>query len=338
MPIVSVIMPVFNSEAFLDESIKSILAQEEVDFEFIIIDDASTDNSVEKIEGYQSKDSRVKLINNPKNGGRAACDNIGIKHARGKYIAKMDSDDICHPERLKKQVDVLENNPSFNVVGSFMQNFGDSTFLNTYPENPEMAKCLTLFTLPVGNPSVMLRAELFKVANLFYDENLRQSEDYDFFARYINELNVYNIQSALINYRTYNDTYKNHILQNRRKSALMIQHNLLTNWQVEFSPEEFDIHEFIAFGGNLSVDEKILYATRDWLLKLKRHNQNIRWFEVKSFEMMLAQKWFDTCYNRYPKKTNTFEVFNQANGLFGVKTNLSFKLLCKFILKNIVKQ
>ena len=105
-------------------------------------------------------DDRIRLILNPRNIGRAGTDNAALKHVRGEYIAKMDGDDLCHPGRLAHQVAYLKAHPQVNMVGGWMQNFGASTYLNRYPATPEAARVLTLFTPPIGNPSVMLRASL----------------------------------------------------------------------------------------------------------------------------------------------------------------------------------
>lgn len=115
-PAISVLMPVYNSEKYLNEAIESILNQTFVDFEFIIINDASNDNSENIIESYQ--DSRIKYFKNEKNLGVAKTLNKGLKLAQGKYIARMDSDDISLPERLYKQFKFMEVYNDIDVCGS----------------------------------------------------------------------------------------------------------------------------------------------------------------------------------------------------------------------------
>ena len=117
-PMVTVLMSVYNGEKFLKEAMDSILTQTFTDFEFLIINDGSTDNSVKIIESYN--DSRIRLINNEKNLKLIASLNKGISLARGKYIARMDCDDISSPMRLEKEVDFLENSSdsSFKAFNS----------------------------------------------------------------------------------------------------------------------------------------------------------------------------------------------------------------------------
>ncbi len=124
---VSIIMPVYNSSGYLSDAIESILSQTYSDFEFIIIDDASTDNSIEIIYSYH--DPRIVLLKNDINLGVTHSLNKGIKHARGKYIARMDADDIALPQRIELQVDFLEKNPEFILVGSFFEVIPEKCFV-----------------------------------------------------------------------------------------------------------------------------------------------------------------------------------------------------------------
>ena len=118
MPKISVIMSVYNGEKYLAEAIESILEQTFKDFEFIIIDDGSTDKSLEILKEYAKKDSRIKIIANQKNIGLTKSLNIGIKQAQGEYIARMDADDISLPHRFEKQICFLEKNPSYGAIGT----------------------------------------------------------------------------------------------------------------------------------------------------------------------------------------------------------------------------
>ena len=117
MPLVSVVMPVYNSERYLAEAIESILAQTFTDFELIIVDDASEDRSADIIRGYQKQDARIQFVQLQQNEGPGSARNRGIRAAGGQYIAAMDSDDISLPERLRLQVEYLGSNPEVGAVG-----------------------------------------------------------------------------------------------------------------------------------------------------------------------------------------------------------------------------
>ncbi|MCY3864790.1 MAG: glycosyltransferase family 2 protein, partial [Chloroflexi bacterium] len=118
MPLVSVVMPVYNREIFVAEAIESILEQTFSDFEFVIVDDGSQDRSPEIIRQYERRDDRIRFLAFKQNKGKAAAKNFGIEAAQGQYIAGMDSDDVSLPQRLEKQVEFLRANPDIGVVGT----------------------------------------------------------------------------------------------------------------------------------------------------------------------------------------------------------------------------
>jgi len=119
VPRLSVIMSAYNSERYIDESIRSILNQSFRDFEFLIVDDGSTDKTLEILKRYSSEDARVKVIRNKVNVGLSRSLNIGIKETRGEYVARQDADDISTPDRLNKQIEFMQSNQDVSVSGTF---------------------------------------------------------------------------------------------------------------------------------------------------------------------------------------------------------------------------
>src|SRR3989344_5781814 len=118
---ISVLMPAYNARKYIGEAIESILNQTFKDFEFIIINDCSTDKTKKIIEEYANKDARIKLINNATNLGLTKSLNIGLKEARGEYVARLDADDVALPERLEKQYEFMEKNKETTLVGAWAE-------------------------------------------------------------------------------------------------------------------------------------------------------------------------------------------------------------------------
>ena len=135
-PIVTVLMTVYNGKNYLNEEIESVLCQTLDNYEFLIVDDASTDNSIEIINSY--KDSRIKLLKNRENIGQTASLNEGLAIAQGQYIARFDQDDVCLPKRLEDQVAFFKKNPSISIVCSLF-------CINIIP-NPRHRTHVTCFT------------------------------------------------------------------------------------------------------------------------------------------------------------------------------------------------
>jgi glycosyltransferase involved in cell wall biosynthesis len=303
---VSVVLPVYNVAPFIKKTIESVLRQTFQDFELIVLDDCSTDNTVEQVRAID--DPRLKLIRNPKNMGRAGTDNAALAHVRGEYIAKMDGDDICHPERFARQVRYLDEHPEVNIVGGWMQNFGASTYLNRYPAQPADAQVLTLFTLPTGNPSAMLRASLFTEQGMRYDATLRQTEDYDFCARYIRQLRIATIQEALIEYRMPPNVHKKDILSERSTVSDVVREQLLQQWQVPATARELQVHHTIAMLERPLRDVGLAEAGA-WLQKLVRHNEKNPLFEMAALKRGLGERWFEVCYTHMQPRLATIGTY-----------------------------
>lgn len=331
-PKVSVVMPVYNGAKYVKDAIFSILNQNFEDFEFLIIDDKSTDNTVEVIKSI--KDPRIRLILNEKNLGRAGSDNAALAYVQGKYIAKMDSDDICLKQRFFKQVSYLDQHPEINVVGSWMQNFGYSSYLNKYPVHPAMARCASLFGLPVGNPSIMLRAELFTKEGMHYNAQLKQTEDFDFFSRYADKLVVSTLPETLIKYRTYPDTTKKTILEVRGEVSHWVRENFLKSWGIPYSPKEAMIHNAIAHA-NLDLAESDNFSEyHDWLLKIQQYNVKRPFFDANVLQELLAEKWFFFCYLNPQKKFNSNISYKKS--FLGKYYEMPLHLRLKFFFKGMV--
>ncbi len=216
---VSVILPTYNrGNVFLKRAIDSILAQTYRDFELIIIDDGSTDQTPEILESYQKADPRIRVIRHEKNQGLIAGLNEGINFARGKYIARMDDDDISLPDRFKKQVDFLENHPEITVLGSFISPIGS---MKPYPfqqqTDPDLLKInLFLGTQDISHPSAMIRRDFLKKHKIRYRKQFKTAEDRPFWADIMaagGKIRVF--PEVLLQYRLHQENEKAYYLQQR---------------------------------------------------------------------------------------------------------------------------
>lgn len=178
-PTISVIMSVYNTnKSFLAEAIESILNQTYPNFEFIIIDDNSTDGSLSIIEQYMSKDDRIVLIKNKTNIGLTKSLNKGLKLAKGQYIARMDADDVSLPDRFKQQIEYMENNSHVTVIGGIAYSGAEVTN-RWFNENTKIEKALFLFgNAGIAHPTAFIRKSFLDFHHIKYDENLKKSQDY----------------------------------------------------------------------------------------------------------------------------------------------------------------
>ena len=182
-PDISVVMSVFNGGDYLRKSIESILNQSYLNFEFIIINDGSTDTSLKIIKSY--KDNRIVLVNR-KNKGLITSLNEGISLAKGRYIARMDADDISFPSRLEKQFDFIEKN-NLDICGGhclLLDKNGKINGLNVVPTSHKMCSLSLLFKVPFAHPSVMIRKQFLDENSLEYGQSsYKIAEDLDLWLR-----------------------------------------------------------------------------------------------------------------------------------------------------------
>lgn len=200
-PFISVLMPIYNGEKYLKESIDSILGQTYENFELLLINDASNDASENIILSYL--DSRIVYIKNEQNLGLIKTLNKGLDLAKGEFIARMDQDDISLPTRFEKQIDIFHKNPEIGVCGTWFTSFGEGIQEKTlqHPVDSEAIKINLLGRSSLGHPTVMLRKSA--MGNLRYDENYQSAEDYEFWISLSRVTRLYNIPESLLKYRVH---------------------------------------------------------------------------------------------------------------------------------------
>ncbi|HXA02811.1 MAG TPA: glycosyltransferase [Cytophagaceae bacterium] len=215
----TVLMPVYNGERFLKSAVESILSQTYTDFEFLIINDGSTDNSDKIIRSFHDK--RITLVSNEKNSGLISTLNKGIKLARGKYIARMDGDDISMPVRLSKQVSFLEVHPEISMVASHIQLMDEEgNDLGNWQEDIQtktgkQIKALLPYTNCIAHPSIVIRTDVAK--EFLYDEKQVNNEDWDLWMRLVSEGHkLAKVNESLLKYRIHTNSIT---LQSNQKNV-----------------------------------------------------------------------------------------------------------------------
>jgi glycosyltransferase involved in cell wall biosynthesis len=250
-PRVSVIMPVYNTAIYLKEAIESILNQTFVDFEFIIIDDCSTDNSLEIIKSY--KDPRIVLIENNVNKGYVYGLNYAISISKGEFIARMDSDDISEINRLQIQYSFMLNNEGVLVCGTNIKIIGTSEIIKFPKEHNDIKKGLLTKNI-VAHPSVMAKKRLLLFRETgTYLENLMPAEDYELWTRLIFLGKFHNIQLPLVLYRKHENQISNSKSDVQYENFKLINRKYILKYCNELSNVE--IKKRIIFNDNLGEFE-----------------------------------------------------------------------------------
>jgi len=203
VPTVSVLMAVYNDGAYVATAIDSILAQTFGDFEFIIVDDGSADGSWDIIRDYAARDGRIRAVRNPRNLGFPDALNRGLALARGKFIARHDSDDTCSPARFARQMEYLQAHPQVDVLGTQLQlvdESGKKTGVYTTPLSHSLIVWNILIDRPLGHATAFMRRELLRAVG-GYDPAWRYSEDLDLWTRLAGRARFANLPDVLYTYR-----------------------------------------------------------------------------------------------------------------------------------------
>lgn len=236
-PLVTIFTPNYNKSNYIDETMDSILSQTYSNFEYIIIDDYSTDNSWEIIQNYAKLDKRIKIFQNNKNLGVVKTRNLGFskRSSKSKYFAIIDSDDVSLPNRLKIQVNFLENNPNYGLVGSSTLIINDNSKIIGFRKYPSMdkdiRKKITRFN-PFAQSSVIIRTEIIDQIGL-YDERWKVCQDYDYWLRVGMNWKLANLDKPLVKYRININQIKSTHLKETIENTYFIQKKAIDSYNYQ---------------------------------------------------------------------------------------------------------
>lgn len=239
-PCISVVMPVFNGEKYIDEAIDSILSQTVLDFELLIVNDGSTDGTRAIVEAHMRRDPRVVLYNTP-NRGIVAALNFGLEKALGEFIARMDADDIAYPDRFRIQLAELRRDPALIACGGESVKFGAVSVLARrrvrFPRSDLMCKACLLFGTCFGHPTVMLRRRALRDIGLHYEARYQYAEDYRLWSRLARHGKFSNVSAPLVRHRIHDTQIATAKREEQRHAHLAVA---LDNWAdagVKIEPE-----------------------------------------------------------------------------------------------------
>ena len=338
MPKVSVLMPVYNAEAYLKQAIESILNQTYGDFEFLIVNDGSTDGSRAVIESFT--DARIQLIDNKNNLGIAQSRNKGLDKARGEYIALMDSDDISLPQRLAKQVAFMDGHRECGVCGSWMLTIGRREgHIITYPTDCETIRCSMFFkNKGVANPAAIIRKSFFDRLKIRYDPDLKCFSDYDFWARCLHATQFANVNEVLLNYRLHETNTDRRVPDAEQiKTLTKIRCTLLAQLGIYPAPREIEVHNSLC-SMSFAPSKDFILSAAQWLRTIKTANDKLGLYANPLFASMLGELWFGICTRAGHFGWWTYKTFYQSPlaqwAAVSFKHKLTFIIKCAIRLKD----
>lgn len=331
-PAISVLIPVYNGQQYLSEAISSILNQTYSDFELIIVDDGSADESEKVIKSFD--DRRIVYSKNEVNKGLIYSLNKGISISKGEYIARMDQDDISDPRRLEKQINEFKMDSGLVVCGSLIKMFGSGKdeYVGHIPVTQGQIISSVFFACPFAHPSVMMRKEALMKLGVVYREEYLHSEDFDLWSRLVFLGNSKNIPEYLLQYRVH-DKQTSTVFEDRKyQSVSKIQTNILSHFGL--IPEKTESETLLnLFKGISRNNQEYVYETGKLLDKLhgafkKKYPQ---YSDVNA--QIIVSRWFKVCGNSGLGIANLKNAFSLP--FFKVKY-LKFMDLIKLLYKTII--
>jgi len=288
-PLISVVMPVFNGASTVGRAIESVLSQSIKDFEFIIVDDASTDETPSILSHYSQIDPRIRIIRHDNNSGTVSIPlNTGCRIATGKYIARMDADDISLPNRFKEQVGYLERCPEVGVLGTSIGNIDEQDFLkgiSIYPSLPDYVHWALFFGCPVAHPSVMFRRAAIAAVD-FYDPDIT-AEDYDLWLRASSITKIANLSDVLLHYRAWNGSVSKVHEEEILASAIYLAHRHISRF----------------------LNKKVNYRQVELLWKINRTKTQLSIDDSDLVEQLIEDLYYNYVSHYYINK-NVINIIN----------------------------
>ncbi|SFJ09178.1 glycosyltransferase family 2 protein [Olleya namhaensis] len=281
-PLITVLLPVYNVEKYIEEAIQSVLDQTFEDFEILVIDDCSTDNTLEIIETIT--DDRIKIIKKEANKGLIDSLNLGFSLAKGKYIARMDGDDVNELTRFEKQFNVLESNPDVIACGSWIKFFGSNEKLIKHRETHSEIVAQMLVKCPMSLGCCMLRTSAVK--NIGFEDDKLHVEDYDFWTRIAWDGRLYNIQEVLYHYRGHDNQVSNKYKELQVRGDFIIQLTLFK--KLNYCTNKFKddlLSKFLLKSDTIELEEFVLFL--NWIKQLRVLNTKSKVFNTIELDSIM---------------------------------------------------
>lgn len=294
LPIVSVVMPVFNGAAFLAQAIDSVLAQTFENFELLVIDDGSTDESAAVAAAYT--DPRLKLLRNDGNKGLPFTRNRGIESARGEFVAFLDSDDIALPLRLERQLAFMRTNPHIAGIGASAQPISaDGTVRGddwVCPGDAAYCKATLLFKAYINTSTFFVRRQVLEDCK--FDPEILLAEDYDLYIRLSGRYQLLNLSERLIQCRIHTENITRTKKDQLTQSQLIINRRQIGLLGISPTEKQLQIHRNIERLDEGSTPDMFLQIS-DWMNLVLSANDKIGVYDRAALRRVVGERWHALC-------------------------------------------
>lgn len=285
---VTVLMTLYNKGRFVEEALRSVLASTFTDFEVLVVDDASTDEGLQRVRALS--DPRIRILESTENTGRASAANRGLDAARGDYVAVMDADDIMHADRLAKHVAFLDANPSVGACGSWLQVLGEPHRITRLPETDRGCRGAMLFGMPLSYGATTFRRSVIEAHHLRCIAGWRiPGMDYLFALSVGRHAQYANIPEVLLEYRMGENNMR--FGRNEWNDRFALEKATFHFFEIPATDAELELHLAFHTLFRSRYDAARTKALWAWKQKLIQWNREHRLFTPDLFELELQRRW-----------------------------------------------
>ena len=293
MPAISVVVPTYNAARYVAEAMASVLAQDFCDFELLLIDDGSTDDTASVVSQFAA-DPRVRLLRNERNLNLIATLHRAYAECRAPLIARMDSDDVCAPDRFSRQVAFLSAHPEVDIVGGAICFFGNvAPNVFTFPTLHADIHPAMLFFCPLAHPALMFRRELLDRGLIRYDEAFRHAEDYHLWSRLLRQVKAANLPQVVLDYRLHAQQVSSDSSDKQYAASLRVRRQMLQECGIEPSDDEVALHESVILE-RPPARADYLTALAAWFQRLEAAARQSGYWDADALHRLLKNKFLET--------------------------------------------
>lgn len=334
-PLVTVLMPVYNAQEFVGSAIQSILNQTYGNFELLIIDDGSTDNSSAIIHSFE--DDRIVYVKNETNLKLITTLNKGLDLAKGKYIARLDADDLAMETRIEEQVNFMEQNPQVGLSGTWYEAFGSVNSIGRNPTTDAEIRYMSFYQCPIIHPSTIFRTSVIRENNLSYNMDFPHAEDYELWGRFSEVSELANIPKVLFRYRLHDANISKLENSTQKSNSYRIRKRLFQNVRVSVSDNDLDLFEKMNHQvATLKLDE--LTQLGDLMTNMLGGNRETLYLDHVWFSALLKRKWAETCSNHAYNGLAVWQLYwKQRDLVSDANQKKKLKLLAKSMWGQLTK-
>lgn len=329
-PVVTILLPAYNAEQYIREAIQSILEQSFSDFELLVINDGSEDNTASILQSF--RDKRIRILHHHRNYGLIHSLNEGLTEARGKYIARMDADDVSISMRIAKQVAVMQKYKNVDICFSYTQSHQRFQIYRHSPLSSDEIKIKLIFDNIIAHPTVMFRKRFLTEHELSYRPEYLHAEDYGLWMESIFLTDFYLIPVPLLYYREHKAQISKQHTQQQRNTVNKIHRHFFQKISLNPSHEELLLHLKI-FSLEYDYQKDFLHKSEEWITRVKSHLLHTP-FSKEAIANVCSWIWFELCTDFSSHGFNTQRIYYSSS--LACPQIIKYPYLLKWKIKNFV--